>query len=77
MTDKEREDFKVMLGKHPSLFFLDYGDITGVNVVEHYIKLKPNCTPMAQKLRILGVVQQEALLVEVKKLLQASSIYLK
>ena len=41
LIEKEKEDFKVMLGKHPSLFISNYGDITGVNVVEHYINLKP------------------------------------
>ena len=45
-------------------------------MVEHHINLKPNCKPMAQKLRRLGIVQQEALLMEVKKLLQAGFIYL-
>ena len=44
-------------------------------MVEHHINLKPNCTPVAQKLRRLGIVQQEALLMEVKKLLQAGFIY--
>ena len=44
-------------------------------MVEHYINLKPNCKPVAQKLRRLSVVQQEALFTEVKKLLQASFIY--
>ena len=74
--DKEKEEFKVMLRKHSSLFIPEYCDITGVNVVEHYINLKPNCKPVAQKLRRLGVVQQEALLVDVKKLLQDDFIYL-
>ena len=72
LIDKEKEDSKVMLGMHSSLFISDYCDITGVNVVEHYINLKPNCRQVAQKLRKLGMVQQEALLTEVKKLLQAS-----
>ena len=45
-------------------------------MVEHYINLKPSCRPVAQKLRRLGVVQQEGLLTEVKKLLQAGFIYL-
>ena len=72
LLDKEKEDIKVMLRKHSSLFISDYCDIIGVNLVEHYITLKSNSKPMAQKLRILDVVQQEALLVaEVKKLLQA------
>ena len=42
LLDKEKEDFKVMLGKHPSLFISNYCDIIGLNVVEHYINLKPN-----------------------------------
>ena len=64
------------MGKHPSLFISNYYDIIGVNVVEHCINLKPNYKPMAQKLKRLGVVQQEALLAKVKKLLQAIFIYL-
>ena len=75
MLDKEKEDFKVMLRKHSSLFISTYCDITNINVQEHDINLKPNYKPMAQKLRRLDVVQQEALLVEVKKLLQAGFIY--
>ena len=74
LTDKEKEDFKVMLGKHPSIFISNYGDITGVNMAEHYINLKTNCRLVAQKLKRLGVVQQEALLTEVKKLLQVGFI---
>ena len=74
-TDKKKQDFKAMLRKHSSLFIFDYCDITGVNVVEHYINLKPNCKPVAQKLIRLGVVQQEALFTEVKKLLQDGFIY--
>ena len=42
LTDKEKEDFKVMLRKHSSLFISDYCDNTGVNVLENYINLKPN-----------------------------------
>ena len=76
LIDKAKEDFKVMLEKHSSLYISNYCDITGVNVVEHYINLKPNCKTVAQKLKRLGVVQQEALLAEVKKLLQAGFIYL-
>ena len=41
LTDKEKEDFNVMMGKQPSLFISNYGDIIGVNVVEHYINWKP------------------------------------
>ena len=43
--------------------------------MKHHINLRPNCKPVAQKLRRLGIVQQEALLMEVKKLLQAGFIY--
>ena len=71
----EKEYFKVMLRKHPSLFILDYGEITGVIAVQHQINLKPNQKPVAQKLRQLGNVQQEALLTEVRKLTQAGFIY--
>ena len=64
-----------MLRKHSHLFISNYREISGVTIVEHHINLKPNCKPVAQKLRRLGIVQQEALLMEVKKLLQAGFIY--
>ena len=75
ISDEEKEEFKVMLRKHSHLFISNYGEISGVTVVEHHINLKPNYKPVTQKLRILGIVQQEALLMEVKKLLQAGFIY--
>ena len=71
----EKEEFKVMLRKHPSLFIFYYCEISGVTVLEHQINLKPNQKPVAQKLRRLGRIQQEALLTEVKKLTQAGFIY--
>lgn len=46
----KKEEFKVMLRKHPSLFIFDYGEITGVTMIQHQINLKPNQKPMAQKL---------------------------
>ena len=45
-------------------------------MVEHCIKLKEGSKPIAQKLRRLGVIQQEALLLEVRKLLEAGFIYI-
>ena len=47
---EEKEDFKVMLRKHPSLFISDYSKILGVTVVEHQINLKANQKLVAQKL---------------------------
>ncbi|MCO5584110.1 hypothetical protein L7F22_038033 [Adiantum nelumboides] len=49
--------------------------IKGVDVIQHHIDLKPDAKPVAQKLRRLGMVQQEALLSEVNKLLKAGFIY--
>ena len=46
----EKEEFKVMLRRHPSLFIFYYSKISGVLVVEHHINLKPNQKLMAQKL---------------------------
>ena len=43
--------------------------------MEHHSNLKPSQKPVAQKLRRLGRIQQEALLTEVKKLTQAGFIY--
>ena len=47
---EERESFKVMLRKHPSLFISDYSEISGVTTVQHQINLKPNMKPVAQRL---------------------------
>ena len=76
VSTEEKEDFKVMLRKHPSLFISDYFEISGVTMVEHQINLKANQKPVAQKLQRLGKIQQEALLIKVKKLTKAGFIYL-
>ena len=75
LSTEERESFKVMLRKHPSLFISDYSEILGVTAVQHQINLKPNINPVVQRLRHLGKIQQEALLIEVKKLTKAGFIY--
>ena len=75
LSAEEREDFKVMLRKHPSLFIFDYSEFSGVTAVQHQIHLKPNMKPVVQRLRRLGKIQQEALLAEVKKLTCAGFIY--
>ena len=73
----EIEGFKTMLRKHPSLFISDYCEITGVPTVQHQINLKPNQKSVAQKLRRLGKIQQEALLTEVRKLHQQGKAQVK
>ena len=75
LTPTEKENFKVVLRKYPSLFISNYSKIAGVTMVEHQINLKANQKLVAQKLRRLGRVQQEALLAEVRKLTQAGFIY--
>ena len=50
LSATKKEEFKVMLRRHPSLFISNYGEISGVMVVEHQINLKPNQKPVAQKL---------------------------
>ena len=50
LSVEEREGFKVMLRKHPSLFISDYSKISGVLAVQHQINLKPNMKPVAQRL---------------------------
>ena len=42
LTPAEKEDFKVVLRKYPSLFISNYSEIVGVTVVEHQINLKAN-----------------------------------
>ncbi|MCO5611018.1 hypothetical protein L7F22_065267 [Adiantum nelumboides] len=75
LTKEEEEDYINMFKKYPHLFITDYSMIKGVDVIQHHIDLKPDAKPVAQKLRRLGVVQQEALLFEVNKLLNAGFIY--
>ena len=50
LLEEERESFKVMLRKHPSLFISDYSEISGVTAVQHQINLKPNMKLMAQRI---------------------------
>ena len=47
LSATKKEEFKVMLRKHPSLFIFYYGEITGVTVVQHQINLNPNQKPVA------------------------------
>ncbi|MCO5553787.1 hypothetical protein L7F22_007313 [Adiantum nelumboides] len=75
LSKEEEEDYINMFKRYPHLFITDYSMIKGVDVIQHHIDLKPDVKPVAQKLRRLGVVQQEALLSEVNKLLKAGFIY--
>ncbi|MCO5561610.1 hypothetical protein L7F22_015231 [Adiantum nelumboides] len=50
--------------------------ITGISIVQHHISLKEGNKPIVQRLQRLGVIQQDALLFKVRKLLQAGFIYL-
>ncbi|MCO5558646.1 hypothetical protein L7F22_012232 [Adiantum nelumboides] len=62
LTKEEEEDYINMFKRYPHRFITEYSMIKGVDVIQHYIDLKPDAKPVAQKLRKLGVVQQEALL---------------
>ncbi|MCO5556434.1 hypothetical protein L7F22_009983 [Adiantum nelumboides] len=75
LTKEEEEDYINMLKWYPHLFITDYSMIKGVDVIQGHIDLKLDAKLVAQKLRRLGMVQQEALLSEVNKLLKASFIY--
>lgn len=65
-----------MLREHSTLFMTKYKHIQGVHVIKHHIRLKEGSKSVAQKLRTFETVQQTALLMEVKKLLEAWFIYL-
>ena len=56
LSVEEKEDFKVMLRKHPSLFISNYCEISKVTLVEHQINLKANQKPISQKLQHLGKI---------------------
>ena len=75
LPDEERGAYMEMLRRHKGLFITEYEHITGVTVIQHHIHLREDSKPVAQKLRRLGIVQQNALLTEVKKLLRAGFIY--
>ncbi|MCO5552125.1 hypothetical protein L7F22_005635 [Adiantum nelumboides] len=75
LSKEERKEFKVMLRKHSPPFISDYKQIKGVTMVEHQVNLNQECKPIAQNLRRLGRLQQDALLTKVKRLLQAGFIY--
>ncbi|MCO5555429.1 hypothetical protein L7F22_008974 [Adiantum nelumboides] len=75
LTKEEEEDYINMFKRYSHLFITDYSMIKGVDVIQHHIDLKPDAKPIAQKLRRLGVVQQEALLIEVNKLVKAGFLY--
>ncbi|MCO5571582.1 hypothetical protein L7F22_025327 [Adiantum nelumboides] len=75
LTKEEEEDYIDMFKRYPHLFITNYSMIKGVDVIQHHIDLKLDAKPIAQKLRRLGVVQQEALLSEVNKLLKAGFTY--
>ncbi|MCO5596828.1 hypothetical protein L7F22_050898 [Adiantum nelumboides] len=64
LTKEEEEDYINMFKRYPHLFITDYSMIKEVDVIQHHIDLKLDAKPIAQKLRRLGVVQQEALLSE-------------
>ncbi|MCO5579085.1 hypothetical protein L7F22_032937 [Adiantum nelumboides] len=64
LTKEEEEDYINTFKRYPHLFITEYSMIKGVDVIQHHIDLKPDTKPVAQKLRRLGVVQQEALLAQ-------------
>ncbi|MCO5593275.1 hypothetical protein L7F22_047283 [Adiantum nelumboides] len=64
LTKEEEEDYINMFKRYPHLFITDYSMIKRVDVIQHHIDLKLDAKPLAQKLRRLGVAQQEALLSE-------------
>ncbi|MCO5604218.1 hypothetical protein L7F22_058381 [Adiantum nelumboides] len=75
LTQEERQAYLAMLEGYPRIFIDGYDQIIGVSVVQHHINLKDGAKPMVQQLRRLGVIQQDALLSEVRKLLNAGFIY--
>ena len=75
LPPKEHQKCREMLMIFPNLFVRNYIDMTGVDCIQHRIELKEDVKPQAQKLRWLGHIKEEALLVEIRKLLAAKFIY--
>ncbi|MCO5602990.1 hypothetical protein L7F22_057132 [Adiantum nelumboides] len=61
LTQEERQAYLAMLEGYPTLFIDDYNQI----MVQHHINLKDGAKLVVQRLQRLGVVQQDALLLEV------------
>ncbi|MCO5607805.1 hypothetical protein L7F22_062006 [Adiantum nelumboides] len=76
LTQEERQAYLTMLEGYPKLFIDDYDQIVGVSMMQHHINLKDGAKPVVQWLRRLGVVQQNALLSKLRKLLNVGFIYL-
>ncbi|MCO5574670.1 hypothetical protein L7F22_028460 [Adiantum nelumboides] len=64
LTNKEKQAYLTMLEDFPRLFIKGYDEITRVTIVQHHINLKEESKPTVQRLRRLGVIQQDALLVK-------------
>ena len=75
LTNAEEDAYLTVLREHSNLFISDYEHITGVTAIQHRIRLMEESKPVAQKLQRLGAVQQDALLREVQKFLDAGFIY--
>ncbi|MCO5614968.1 hypothetical protein L7F22_069254 [Adiantum nelumboides] len=75
LTQEERQAYLAMLEGYPRLFIDGYNQIIGVFVVQHQINLKDKAKPMVRRLQRLSVIQQGALLSEVRKLLNVGFIY--
>ncbi|MCO5561286.1 hypothetical protein L7F22_014907 [Adiantum nelumboides] len=76
VMEEEKQTYLTMLEDFPRLFIEGYDQITGVTIIQHHIKLKEGSKPTVQWLRRLGVIQQDALLAEVRMLLNGGFIYL-
>ena len=75
LSIEEKELYMKVINKNSALFISNYDQIKGITVVRNHIKLKENAKPVAQKLWRLGVIQQQALLKEVQRLLKAGFIF--
>ncbi|MCO5602335.1 hypothetical protein L7F22_056465 [Adiantum nelumboides] len=76
LTQEEKQAYLAMLEGYPRLFIDEYNQMTGVSVLQHHINLKDGAKLVVQWLRRLGVIQQDALLSKVRKILNEGFIYL-
>ncbi|MCO5583693.1 hypothetical protein L7F22_037606 [Adiantum nelumboides] len=72
-SDSSQAEIMGVVLTDPTMVELEYEN--GVSVVQHHINLKDGAKPVVQQLRRLGVIQQDALLSEVSKLLNVGFIY--
>ena len=74
LSPEEKDEFLEMFKDFPNLFATSYHDLRYVTAIKYQIDLKPDAKLMVQRYRCLGLVQTDALRLEITKLVDARFI---